>query len=259
MRTNNYGCGKRVFFMRHGRSLINTDNENMSYKEFHDLLLKIDDPDLDIQDGITETLPKVDVIYPSKTLRAMHTARIIKDRLSPHRAALNPSLDELVREVDFSSAIVTKEEYEQRKGLKGCRALILTRWHANQNEAESFHESVVRLNELRHALSRSPHHNILIITHGWYLRLVYLILAEDRITLKNLLAVPIPEYGQILPLSLQHPERFCNGFPKGIAEQEDLYEDVKRSNTELQPPSGPEADLSSIDSRVRPIEQLAEA
>ena len=73
----------------------------------------------------------------------------------------------------FSENIITKKEFKKQNGLEGCRILILERWYNGEN-VESFQNSLQRVEKLYRFLKETKEKNILIITHGWYLRILEL-------------------------------------------------------------------------------------
>lgn len=200
---------KKVFFMRHGRALKNTDYETMNYSEFMRFMQKKEDPELCLERHEIKAMPcQIEVIYHSGAQRSIKTAMFIQQCLADP-PKIDGTLKELTREVDFSDSIIDEHEFQERGGLRGCRELILKRWHANQNNAESFEKSVERLKSLQCRINEVEFNNILVITHGWYLRLVHLFYARKPLTLENLLTAPNLKYGEILNESLLYPERFC--------------------------------------------------
>lgn len=201
---------KKVFFMRHGRALMNTDYEKLDYNEFMEFMLKKKDPGLYREQHEIAIPMEIDVIYPSPSQRAKESAELIQRNLANH-PHIDHSLGELIDEVKFSESIISENEFKKRKGLKGCRKLVLERWYNGKN-VETFQQSISRLNQLRSYLMLSESNNILIITHAWFLRLVYLFYGNKEMTLKNLLSAPRVNYGEVLRESLLYPDRFCDGF-----------------------------------------------
>ncbi|MCI0616506.1 histidine phosphatase family protein [bacterium] len=114
---------RNVYFMRHGRALANTDYENLSYNEFMEFLLKKKDPELCREQNEIIVPSKIDVIYPSPSLRARESAELIKNHLV-NQPTIDYSLKELIDEVKFSDSIISELEFNERGGWKGCRELI---------------------------------------------------------------------------------------------------------------------------------------
>jgi broad specificity phosphatase PhoE len=199
---------KKVFFIRHGRVFNNNDYENMNYNEFMNLMLKKVDPKLCKENhGITVIPMEVDVIYPSRSLRAKDSAELIQNHLARH-PKIDHSIGSLLDEVEFSETIISEREFMEQGGWEGCRKLVLERWFTGENK-ETFQQSLARLKALRHFLLKSEFDNILIITHGIFMRVVHLFYSNKQFTLENLLSSPRLNYGEILRESLLYPNRFA--------------------------------------------------
>lgn len=210
--------------MRHGRALLNTDYVSMKYDEFMPFILNKVNPPLaqekkEIEtNAIIRNHKKIDIIFPSSRLRAQESAEFIKTLL-PNSPKVNYKLAELIDEVEFSQAILSESEFNDKGGLRGCRGLIIERWLHGEG-AEPFQRTIDRINKLRQYLLESDFSNILIITHGYILRLIHLFYS-NRIALyyenaekfrEYLLKAPIVNYGEVLEISLHYPERFCHPF-----------------------------------------------
>lgn len=192
--------------MRHGKALHNTDYEYLKYDEFMEFMLKINDE----KHGLTEEYKKcfkvanefkdVDIIYHSPFRRARETAELIQKKLH-HKPPIEN--EPLLAEISFSKNIITEKEFLKFGGLKGCRSLILKRWHDGEN-IETFTDSRKRLQELDRKLNSVPFQKILLITHGWYLRLIvpYYQQRKENITLEDLLNAHRYDYGQFFEYNL---------------------------------------------------------
>lgn len=222
---------KRIIVMRHGSIFKNGDDyENMSYEEFMAFLCKSKNPPLEkLQSkrnkpvktveleelrfaGIDASLMEIDAILPSPTRRAAETANLIKYFLKQ-----NPKIDKnakyLLAEVNFEKGILSKEEYAENGGWNGCRPIVLERWFKGE-KSEKFETSFSRMKELDGYLRKSKFSNILLITHGIFLRMIHMYyhdqlkvdkdgnLIRDDETLKNLLATPRLEYGGFFEFEL---------------------------------------------------------
>jgi broad specificity phosphatase PhoE len=95
--------------------------------------------------------------------------------------------------VKFAKDIIHKHEF---KSLEQIRPVILKRWYHNRNEAESFEDSFARVKEIELFLSERQEKTIILVTHGWFLRLleVYFVQVKHTdITLKDILETkPVP-------------------------------------------------------------------
>lgn len=201
--------------MRHGKALHNTDYEYLKYNEFMGFMLKIDDEN----HGLTEDykrnfkaadeLKNVDIIYHSPFRRARETAELVREKLA-HKPEIKD--EPLLAEISFSKNIITESEFSRFGGLKGCRSLILKRWYDGEN-SETFADSKKRLQALDKKLNSTPYQKILLITHGWYLRLIvpYYQQGKRNITLEDLLNAHRYDYGQFFEHNLKidslHGER----------------------------------------------------
>lgn len=231
---------KKVFFMRHGRALMSTDYERMNYDEFMRFMRfmrRMEDPSLSLEKKEIETnaiiinREQIDIIFPSSRRRAQESAEFIKTIL-PNSPKVNYKLAELIDEVEFSEAILSEKEFNDKGGLRGCRGLIIERWLHGEG-AEPFQRTIDRINKLRQYLLESGFRNILVITHGFILRLIHLFYSnrivlyyEDRGKfLECLLEAPIVNYGEGLEISLEHPERFCHPFDDIVVN--DITESIK--------------------------------
>jgi len=202
---------RRLIFMRHGRAEKNSDYPNMPYEDFLKVLVN------GVDDGLDEKffdnynfskLGKVDIIFHSNSKRASETAALLNQNL-PGNPENNSGFSEDLAEIRFSEECLTREEFEQNGGKFNdkCRALLLTKWYDidKDNGVESFNSSKSRLSQLSDKLNQldSKYQNILIITHGWFLRLIYLYYTggskqNQNGTLEGLLAAPVLDYGEFL-------------------------------------------------------------
>ncbi len=209
---------KRLFFMRHGRAIENTDDyEELNYDEFMDFMLKRKDPPLNGFKNIDNVPKDIDIIYHSDSLRTKQTAEIIRNEFN-EKPLVDESLKDLLAEVKFSNNIISREEFSKFGRFNGIsRKIILERWFKGEN-VESFEDSYNRVVTLDKILRESPYKNILLITHAWYLRLVFLFYEGKEISHENLQKAPIIRYGETL-------EYYLNGTlqnAKGI----EVYEQI---------------------------------
>ena len=178
-----------VWFLRHGRTPF--DYENSKYDDFIQMLCNGHETPLAKDPGIDfNLLPKqVDYIGYSPIQRAVETAKILYNRLGVNQ------MEELkfLREVKFDKDIVLEHEFES---LKQIRPKILRRWYNNENKAESFEDSLTRLKKIESFLNERQEKAIILVTHGWFLRLlnVYFVQGKHHTpTIDELLEVkPVP-------------------------------------------------------------------
>ena len=183
-----------VWFLRHGKTIFNYDN--CTYDEFTEMLSKGHRTPLDEDDGIDFALfPKsVELICHSPARRAMETAKRLQKNLN---VGSMKQIDAL-HEVKLDKDIIRKQEF---KSLKDSRPHILVRWFDNQNKLESFAESIERVKEIESFLHSRQEKSIILITHGWFLRLLELYFVQDKregITLSDLLDVKPVKLGKFV-------------------------------------------------------------
>ncbi|MBV5328926.1 MAG: histidine phosphatase family protein [Chlorobium sp.] len=178
----NISTNIQVWFLRHGKTPFNYENSN--YDDFTQMLSNGHDTPLDNNPGIDfKSLPKqVDFIGYSPFRRTVQTAEILRNQL---RVKSMEEL-ELLREVRFDKNIILPQEYIS---LPGSRKNILERWYFGKNQEETFEASMARVRKIESFLSERPEKTIILITHGWLLRLldIYFVHGKHTITISDLL------------------------------------------------------------------------
>jgi len=99
---------------------------------------------------------------------------------------------ELLREVKFDCTIILRREFTS---LARNREDILKRWYDGRNKAETFEDSLARVREIESFLSERQEKTIILVTHGWFLRLLenYFVQGNQTPTFDDLLkAKPVP-------------------------------------------------------------------
>ena len=98
-----------------------------------------------------------------------------------------------LHEVEFDQDIIHKHEFES---LEQIRPEILKRWRHNRNKVESFQDSLERVKEIELFLSERQEKTIILVTHGWFLRLLEIYFVQGKhtnIQLEDILEVkPVP-------------------------------------------------------------------
>lgn len=181
----NNSCSKYVWFMRHGK--INFNYENCTYDEFIEILSNGSQKGLAQKHSINfAAFPKnIELICHSPAKRALETAEKINEHLNVSKIQ---QLD-LLAEVNFDNNIISKKEY---KSLEDSRPLILERWFDGTNKSESFEESILRIKKIEEFLQNRKERTIILVTHGWFLRLLELYFVKNKregIMLHDLLSV----------------------------------------------------------------------
>jgi broad specificity phosphatase PhoE len=156
----------QVWFLRHGKTPF--DYENSEYDDFMDMLCNGQDTPLLKQDHRInfKTLPdRVEFVAYSPAKRAVQTAEVLRDKLG-----VMPTEElEFLREVRFDKKIILRHEY---KNLAGSRKDILKRWYDGSNKAETFEDSLARVRKIEAFLRERQEKTIILVTHGWFLRLL---------------------------------------------------------------------------------------
>jgi len=186
-------------------SLLDSDSnyQNLGYRKFMKFMLKKTDPPLAMRNiciNLNAIPENVEVIYHSPTKRAQQTAEYIKERLD-NKPRVDSSLEKELAEVKFTKNILKKEEFKNREGLQGCRKIILKRWYEGEN-IETFEDSLSRVKELHKFLCQSKEKSILIISHGWYLRLLELYFKRRKINYQELKKISPLKYGESFKIQL---------------------------------------------------------
>ena len=251
MKRKDFMDKKIVVFMRHG-SVFHCDSEyeNMNYKEFMSYLLKTKNPSLKKKPvkknsltrsdkyqqlksaKIDTSLKDVNAIFPSPSRRAAETANLLRDYFQKKSTIISKVKDrDLLAEVQFTQDIITEKEFKENDGWRGCRKLLLRRWFDGEN-VETFEDSFLRVKELDKKIRNSKFDKIALITHGIFLRIIYMYyhkqlkvdnsgkLIRDDETFNHLLAAPRWGYGGLFELEL-------NGEVKIIEKKDSEKDDIK--------------------------------
>ena len=225
---------KQITFMRHGSVEVNYNE--LDYATFMGLMLHKIDLDLDKESNqinLHNIPTDIDVIYHSATKRSLQTAQFIKKHLLTEAVISDRCAPELA-EVKFDDEIITEDQYNRNEGLVGCREIVLKKWYAGKNNVETFANSWERAGDLYRFLNDQPKEKILLVTHGWYLRLLkfyfkncnplshYTSMSEDA-----LLQAKPPMYGECFQFSLKkydtphtEPQLVVEAEPQLVVEAE---------------------------------------
>jgi broad specificity phosphatase PhoE len=179
----------QVWFLRHGKTPF--DYDNSKYDDFIQMLCNGHETPLAEDPGIDfKSLPqRVDFVGHSQFTRAFETAKLLENELYVKKMGKMPILDEVRFDID----IINKNEFES---LKQIRPEILRRWYNNENKAESFKDSLTRVKKIESFLIERQEKTIILVTHGWFLRLLDVYFVQGKhtdITLNDILATqPVP-------------------------------------------------------------------
>jgi len=179
----------QVWFLRHGKTHF--DYENSKYDDFIQMLCNGQSAPLAEDHGIDfKSLPKqVDFVGYSPFTRAFETAELLRNKLHVK------SMEELefLHEVRFDWDVIREHEFIS---LAENRKDILERWYGGRNKAETFEDSLVRVRAIESFISKQPGKTIILLTHGWLLRLLEIYFVQGKhtdITIHDILEVePVP-------------------------------------------------------------------
>jgi broad specificity phosphatase PhoE len=178
----------QVWFLRHGKTPF--DYENSKYDEFIEMLCNGHKTPLAEVPGIDfKLLPKqVDFVGYSPITRAVETAEVLRNKLGVKLMKMQS-----LREVEFDKDIILKHEFIS---LAENRKDILERWYDGRNKAETFEDSLARVRKIETFLSKRQEKTIILVTHGWFLRLLEIYFVQGKhtdITLEDILETePVP-------------------------------------------------------------------
>jgi broad specificity phosphatase PhoE len=186
---NHLSTDTQVWFLRHGKTPF--DYENSKYDDFIQMLCNGHETPLAEDPGIDfKALPKrVDFVGYSPITRAVETAEKLRNKIS----VKTMEEWEFLHEVRFDHNIISRQEYTS---LANSREVILKRWYSGRNEAETFEDSLARVREIESFLSKRREKTIILVTHGWFLRLLDVYFVQGKhtdITLNDILETkPVP-------------------------------------------------------------------
>jgi broad specificity phosphatase PhoE len=182
----------QVWFLRHGKTHF--DYENSKYDDFIQMQCNGYSTPLAEDHGIDfESLPKqVDFVGYSPFTRALETAELLRSSLDVK------SMEELelLHEVRFDRDVIGEHEFIS---LAENRKDILERWYGGRNKAETFEDSLARVRAIESFLSKQPGKTIILLTHGWFLRLLEIYFVQGKHT-----DIAINDILDLEPVALGH-------------------------------------------------------
>jgi broad specificity phosphatase PhoE len=191
---NDISTDIQVWFLRHGKSLF--DYENSKYDDFIQMLCNghstplAEDPGIDFK-----SLPKrVDFVGYSPLTRAVETAEVLRNKLGVKLMEEMQSL----HEVEFDKDVILEHEFIS---LEQIRPTILERWY-HGNKTESFEDSLARVKEIESFLSERQEKTIILVTHGWFLRLLEIYFVQGKHT-----DIKLEDILKVKPVRLGHSIR----------------------------------------------------
>lgn len=186
---NDISADIQVWFLRHGKVPFNYETDK--YDTFMDMLCNGHNTPLLKEHKINfKTLPdQVELVAYSPAIRAADTAKVLRKKLRVKRMEEL----ELLREVRFDYNIISRKEYTS---LASSREDILKRWYSGRNNEETVEDSLARVRKIESFLSERQEKTIILVTHGWFLRLLEIYFVQGKhtdITLNDILETkPVP-------------------------------------------------------------------
>lgn len=189
---SNMSSHVQVWFLRHGKTPFNYENPN--YDDFIEMMSNghntplTEDPEINFA-----ALPKrVDLVCHSRYRRSFQTAEVLRKKLNIKLIEEQQFLDE----VSFDRNIIGREEYTS---LVSSRKDVLERWYSGKNSAETFEDSLARVRSIETFIRGRNEKTIILITHGWFLRLLEIYFVQGKhtnITLEDILRIQPLSLGQ---------------------------------------------------------------
>ena len=170
------------------------------------------------------------MIYHSPAKRSIQTAVVIQERLAKKghkKPRISDALQSELTEVKFSKDIISKQEFKKYGGLEGCREIILKKWY-DGNNIETFQDSIERVKRLCDFLKNENDKHVLVITHGWYIRLLYMYFKNRRNEFFNLVNTDdIDKYGKYFHITLTNSFSPDPSFNRNMNVKADSHRDAE--------------------------------
>lgn len=193
---------KKLIFMRHGYLEGKyRDYSKLHFKDFENLLLKKVAPPVD--KNITKKellskgfLPDVSFVICSSENRSIETAQIVKDI-----TRVDFEVSSLLDEINFTNGIIKKEDVSDFNKL---RKTILTKFF-HSDCSENFETVKKRFLDFLNYVRNLDHNLILCVTHGWFMRLIYIYSVKgslEGVLLEELLEARVPSFLETAEVSL---------------------------------------------------------
>ena len=190
---------KKILFIRHGYLEGKyADYSQLNFNDFENLLLKKVTPHVNKKLTKKKLMKKkllVDFIFCSSESRAIETAQIIKE-ISGSDFEISSLLDEIF----FLKGIIEEKDITNFSDL---RRIILTNLF-NSNYSEDFNAVKKRVLLFLDYVKELPHTTILCVTHGWFMRLIYIYSVKnslEKVSLKELLDARVPDFLDVIEVN----------------------------------------------------------
>lgn len=168
-----------ITFLRHGKLLPPFDNyDSLSLSDLSALSLQTVDPpvDLALLDSLVpfdSLLPDYQAVFHSPSLRAKQTAHYVADKKKiPVRF-----MSEDIREILFDSAQLISETSYAKMGMQGIRNGLFQALENDTNK-ETILMIQKRLHRFFSLLQQRGYSSVLVVTHGFLLRIIELLTLE---------------------------------------------------------------------------------
>jgi len=172
----------KITFLRHGPLLPPYDDYNkLSLDQLNDLALQNIDPSINktiVRKRISSNVllnEAFDIAYISPSVRTVETARIINQHTEIKNTEI---LDELKEIVFTPKNLVDKKRYKQ-SGLQAVREGLFEALE-NGSNTENLQDIVTRISRLENKIISTTHSSVLIITHGFLLRILQLYFKQPK-------------------------------------------------------------------------------
>lgn len=171
-----------ITFLRHGPLLPPYDDYNkLSLDQLNDLALQNINPSVNEEAARKRIASSVllkeafDVIYVSPSARTMETAKIINQYTEIKNIEI---LDELKEILFTPKDLVDKKKY-QRSGLQAVREGLFEALE-NGSNTENLQDIIARISRLENKIVSTTQSSVLIITHGFLLRVLQLYFKQPK-------------------------------------------------------------------------------
>lgn len=196
---------KRVIFIRHNKLVSPYGNySSISLDDLSELaLLKIDPQiaDISLEDVksnmLLQRFGSTDLIITSNQTRTKQTAKKLQELFNKDVPTYTtPFLNEIV----FDPAKLVSVEKYKTEGMKAVREAFFRAAVSNSLD-ESIYDIFSRTKELKKYLIESKYKNIVCITHGFYMRFIYIAFSKANITEKQVMLEDLmeaPKYSNLV-------------------------------------------------------------
>ncbi len=194
---------KKIIFMRHGYLEDKyKDYSKLDFDEFENLLTKKVNPKINKEKTKSflkykKCLSDVNFVICSNQNRGIETAQIVNEITH-----INFESSSLLNEVNFIKGIINQEDIVDFNNL---RTKILTQFY-NSCYSENFEAVKIRFLDFLNYVKGLDYDTILCITHGWFMRLIYIYSIKSAlkdVSLKDLLEAKVTDFLDTIEISIE--------------------------------------------------------